>query len=106
MNLKSTDLIPVINYRTVLSQFVYCLGGSGFAGANGSVMIEVVVRIFLVLNFCLAMNVEILIRYIVQPFFHILATDIAEQIGDEYPKEIIATTLVAYALSSILTGQS
>lgn len=67
---------------TVLSQLVYSLGGSGFAGANGSVMIEVV------------------------PFFHILATAIAQQIGDENPKEIIATTLVAYTLSSLLTGLS
>jgi len=28
---------------TVVSQLVYTLGGSGFAGANGSMMIEVVV---------------------------------------------------------------
>jgi hypothetical protein len=31
---------------TVASQLVYTLGGSGFAGANGSMMIEVVVCIF------------------------------------------------------------
>ncbi|KAF5319323.1 hypothetical protein D9619_008654 [Psilocybe cf. subviscida] len=66
----------------VISQLVYTLGGSGFAGANGSMMIEVV------------------------PFFHILATDIAAEIGDDQPLAIIATTLVAYALSSILTGLS
>ncbi len=29
--------------RTVISQLVYSVGGSGFAGANGSMMIEVVV---------------------------------------------------------------
>lgn len=29
----------------VISQLVYTLGGSGFAGANGSMMIEVVVSI-------------------------------------------------------------
>jgi len=33
-----------------------------------------------------------------------MATSIADKIGDEHPREIIATTLVAFALSSILTG--
>ncbi|KAI0694038.1 sulfate transporter family-domain-containing protein [Cytidiella melzeri] len=65
---------------TIVSQLVYSLGGSGFAGANGSMMIEVV------------------------PFFHIIAADIANQIGEEHPHEIIATTIVAFALSSLLTG--
>ncbi len=32
---------------TVISQLTYTFGGSGFAGANGSMMIEVVVSIFL-----------------------------------------------------------
>ncbi|KAF8197043.1 sulfate transporter family-domain-containing protein [Pholiota molesta] len=58
----------------IVAQLVYTLGGSGFAGANGSMMIEVV------------------------PFFHILATSIASQIGEDQPAAIIATTLVAYAL--------
>jgi hypothetical protein len=30
----------------IVSQLVYTLGGSGFAGANGSMMIEVVVSLF------------------------------------------------------------
>jgi hypothetical protein len=30
--------------RTIVSQVVYSIGASGFAGANGSMMIEVVVR--------------------------------------------------------------
>ncbi|KAJ7021466.1 sulfate transporter family-domain-containing protein [Mycena alexandri] len=66
----------------VVAQLTYTFGGSGFAGANGSMMIEVV------------------------PFFHILAASIAREIGPEYPQEIICTTLVAYALSSVLTGLS
>ncbi|KAJ7153000.1 sulfate transporter family-domain-containing protein [Mycena filopes] len=66
----------------VIAQLTYTFGGSGFAGANGSMMIEVV------------------------PFFHILAASIAREIGPEYPQEIICTTLVAYALSSVLTGLS
>ncbi|KIJ67173.1 hypothetical protein HYDPIDRAFT_165880 [Hydnomerulius pinastri MD-312] len=79
---------------TVIAQLVYTLGGSNFAGANGSMMIEVV------------------------PFFHILASTIARDIagdtgiarvigggGEEaLAREIIATTLVAFALSSLLTG--
>ncbi|KAH0835582.1 sulfate transporter family-domain-containing protein [Lanmaoa asiatica] len=72
---------------TVVAQLVYALGGSNFAGANGSMMIEVV------------------------PFFHIIASTIARDIiGDDWAgmddmnREVIATTLVAFALSSLLTG--
>ncbi|EPQ53294.1 hypothetical protein GLOTRDRAFT_79414 [Gloeophyllum trabeum ATCC 11539] len=64
----------------VVAQLTYSCGGSGFAGANGSMMIEVV------------------------PFFHILATSIARELGEDHPREIIATTLVAFAFSSVLTG--
>jgi len=32
---------------TIIAQLVYTLGGSGFHGANGSMMIEVVVSVFL-----------------------------------------------------------
>jgi SulP family sulfate permease len=72
--------VSIFFVSCVVSQLTYTFGGSGFAGANGSMMIEVV------------------------PFFHILATSIAREIGPEYPQEIICTTLVAYALSSVLTG--
>ncbi|OCH91545.1 hypothetical protein OBBRIDRAFT_728492 [Obba rivulosa] len=64
----------------VIAQVIYSAGGSSFAGANGSMMIEVV------------------------PFFHILANSIAEDIGENDPHAILATTMVAFALSSILTG--
>ncbi|KAJ3491948.1 hypothetical protein NLJ89_g11288 [Agrocybe chaxingu] len=64
----------------IVAQLIYTFGGSGFAGANGSMMIEVV------------------------PFFHILANSIANQIGEGDPLAVIATTLTAYAFSSILTG--
>ncbi|KAL6303578.1 sulfate transporter family-domain-containing protein [Sparassis latifolia] len=64
----------------IISQLIYSAGGSGFAGANGSMMIEVV------------------------PFFHILANSIAEYVGEDKPREIIATTVVAFAFSSIITG--
>ena len=35
---------PRSSFRTLIAQLVYTFGGSGFAGANGSMMIEVVVR--------------------------------------------------------------
>ncbi|KIY49603.1 hypothetical protein FISHEDRAFT_40530 [Fistulina hepatica ATCC 64428] len=64
------------------AQLVFSAGGSGFKGANGSMMIEVV------------------------PFFHILSSTIASEIGllPGNERAIAATTLASYALSSILTG--
>lgn len=41
-----------------------------------------------------------------QPFFHILANTIAAEIGEDNPHAILATTVVAFSLSSILTGLS
>jgi len=35
-----------------------------------------------------------------------MANSIATQLGQDHPQDIIATTLVAFALSSILTGLS
>ncbi|TBU22279.1 sulfate transporter family-domain-containing protein [Dichomitus squalens] len=64
----------------IVSQLIYSAGASGFAGANGSMMIEVV------------------------PFFHLIANGIAEEIGEENPRAVMATTMVAFAFSSILTG--
>ncbi|KAJ3968036.1 sulfate transporter family-domain-containing protein [Lentinula raphanica] len=81
-----TDLGPMgvsmFFITCVLSQLCFTFGGSGFAGANGSMMIEVV------------------------PFYHIMAARIASDIGEDKPAEVIATTIVAYALSSVLTGLS
>lgn len=65
---------------TIISQLIYSFGGSAFAGANGSMMIEVV------------------------PFFHILAAKITTELGEENSVQIISTTIAAFALSSILTG--
>lgn len=74
------DGVSMFFVTCILSQLVYTLGGSIFKGGNGSMMIEVV------------------------PFFHILVKIIIDELGDENPKAVIATTMVAFALSSILTG--
>ncbi|ADV20089.1 vacuolar protein [Cryptococcus gattii E566] len=63
----------------IVSQLVFSLGGSIFPGGNGSMMIEAV------------------------PFFHILINTFEQVCGDDH-KAVIATTMVAFAFSSILTG--
>lgn len=70
-------------FRTIISQLVYTFGGSAFPGATSSMIIEVI------------------------PFFHIMAAEIVARVGDGEgsDKVIIATTMVAFALSSILTGK-
>lgn len=41
----------------------------------------------------------------VVPFYVIIVQEITSHIGEDDPKAIIATTMVAFALSSILTGK-
>lgn len=41
-----------------------------------------------------------------QPFFHIIANRIAQDVGADAPRAVVATTLAAFALSSVLTGAS
>lgn len=70
---------------TIISQLVYAMGGSAFYGANGSMMIEVT------------------------PFFHMMCKIIENHVLDEYDgdlarKSIIATVVIAYSMSTVLTG--
>ncbi|KAJ3279289.1 hypothetical protein HK104_001585 [Borealophlyctis nickersoniae] len=65
---------------TVIAQLVYSLGGSGFKGVNGSMMIEVM------------------------PFLHIICRIIESQMRDAPQSAILATMMVAFAMSTILTG--
>ncbi|RCK62962.1 hypothetical protein Cantr_08906 [Candida viswanathii] len=64
----------------IVSQLVYSLGGSAFRAGIGSEMIEVT------------------------PFFHTMAGAIAKELADSSDDAIIATTIVSYAASSIVTG--
>lgn len=74
------DGVSMFFVTCVIAQLTFTLGGSIFKGGNGSMMIEVV------------------------PFYHILCTTIINTIGDDKPQSVIATTMVAFALSSIFTG--
>ncbi|KAK9354512.1 sulfate transporter family-domain-containing protein [Lipomyces doorenjongii] len=64
----------------IVSQLVYSFGGSAFKGGVGSEMIEVV------------------------PFFHSMAYTLLAKIGEDNPDSVRATTILAYAISSIVTG--
>ncbi|KAJ8102910.1 sulfate transporter family-domain-containing protein [Lipomyces tetrasporus] len=64
----------------IVSQLVYSFGGSAFKGGVGSEMIEVV------------------------PFFHSMAYTLLAKIGEDKPDSVLATTILAYAISSIVTG--
>lgn len=44
------------------------------------------------------------IKIEVVPFFHNMAQKITDNVGEDNPDAVIATTVVAYALSSVMTG--
>ncbi|TLS28420.1 hypothetical protein PpBr36_00221 [Pyricularia pennisetigena] len=71
--------ISIFYVSTIVSQLTYSMG-SIFKGAVGSEMIEVV------------------------PFFHSMASTITNAVGHDEPDAVIATTIVAYAISSMMTG--
>ncbi|PGH08116.1 hypothetical protein AJ80_07910 [Polytolypa hystricis UAMH7299] len=74
------DGISMFYVSTIISQLVFSCGGSIFKGGVGSEMIEVV------------------------PFFHKMALMILARVGEENVKSVYATTILSYAISSVLTG--
>ncbi|KAL7411289.1 sulfate transporter family-domain-containing protein [Mrakia frigida] len=83
-NLIFTDFgsigVSMFFMSCIISQLTYTLGGSIFKGGNGSMMIEAV------------------------PFFHIIVGVITAKVGEDKPDVVIATTMVSFAFSAILTG--
>ncbi|KAL4787227.1 sulfate transporter family-domain-containing protein [Aspergillus varians] len=75
-----SDGISMFYVSTIISQLVFSCGGSIFRGGVGSEMIEVV------------------------PFFHQMAFTILARVGEDNPKSVIATTILAFSVSSIITG--
>lgn len=75
-----SDGISMFYVSTIIAQLVFSCGGSIFRGGVGSEMIEVV------------------------PFFHQMAYTILNRVGEDNPKSVIATTILSFSVSSILTG--
>lgn len=74
------DGISIFFVSCIVSQLCYSLGLSVFKGGVGSEMIEVV------------------------PFFHKMAYSIMARMEGKSDEAIIATTIVSYCLSSVITG--
>ncbi|KAE8383699.1 sulfate transporter family-domain-containing protein [Aspergillus bertholletiae] len=75
-----SDGISMFYVSTIIAQLVFSCGGSIFRGGVGSEMIEVV------------------------PFFHQMAFTILARVGQDNPRAVIATTILAFSASSVLTG--
>jgi SulP family sulfate permease len=75
-----SDGIAMFYVSTIIAQLTYSLGGSVFKGGIGSEMIEVV------------------------PFFHKMAFTILHRVGEDDPKAVYATVILAFSISSIVTG--
>lgn len=75
-----SDGIAIFYVSTIVAQVIYSSGGSVFRGGIGSEMIEVV------------------------PFFHKMAFTILAKVGEDDPKSVLATTILSFAVSAMLTG--
>ncbi|PYI12411.1 sulfate transporter family protein [Aspergillus sclerotiicarbonarius CBS 121057] len=75
-----SDGISMFYVSTIISQLVFSCGGSIFKGGIGSEMIEVV------------------------PFFHQMAFTILNRVGPDNPQAVLATTILSFSVSSVLTG--
>ncbi|KAK4071775.1 hypothetical protein Purlil1_13342 [Purpureocillium lilacinum] len=71
--------IFIFYVSTIVAQLIFSTG-SAFKGAVGSELVEVV------------------------PFFHSMAQKITDIVAEEKPDTVIATTIVAYTASSMMTG--
>ncbi|EED24300.1 sulfate transporter family protein [Talaromyces stipitatus ATCC 10500] len=75
-----SDGISIYYISTIISQLIFSSGASVFKGGIGSEMIEVV------------------------PFFHKMAFMVLNRVGEDNPRAVLATTILSFSLSSILTG--
>lgn len=91
------DGISMFYVSCIVSQLVYSLGGSIFKGGIGSEM---------VLNHSICCN-SLLISHAqieVVPFFHKMAFIILAKVGDDERDAVLATTILSFSISAIMTG--
>ncbi|KAI9322467.1 sulfate transporter family-domain-containing protein [Dichotomocladium elegans] len=99
------DGISMFYVSCIVAQLVYSCGGSIFAGGNGSMMIEGNIQglpICAFISYSSYSNFSLISPVV--PFLHIMAEQIVRYIGEEHQQAIVASTMVAFAVSSIMTG--
>ncbi len=91
------DGISIFFVSCIVSQATFSGGGSSFKGGIGSEM----VRISQLLDSPVSAN-----KYKIEvvPFFHKMAFTILARVGPDNPKAVLATTILSYSSSAILTG--
>lgn len=90
--------ISMFYVSCIVSQLTYSLGGSIFKGGIGSEMVEPALA--------LENTVLTISKIEVVPFFHKMAFTILARVGESEDRKaaVLATTITAYAISSVLTG--
>ena len=90
--------ISMFYVSCIVSQLTYSLGGSIFKGGIGSEMVQSLQT--------LEDAILTIFKIEVVPFFHKMAFTILARVGEGEDKKaaVLATTITAYAMSSILTG--
>ncbi|KAI4259756.1 MAG: hypothetical protein L6R42_004410 [Xanthoria sp. 1 TBL-2021] len=91
------DGISMFYVSCIVSQLVYSLGGSIFKGGIGS---EMVLQCPVRCNSLLIYRAQIE----VVPFFHKMAFIILAKVGDDKPDAVLATTILSFSISAIMTG--
>ena len=90
--------ISMFYVSCIVSQLTYSLGGSIFKGGIGSEMVKTLQT--------MEDAILTIFKIEVVPFFHKMAFTILARVGEGEDKKaaVLATTITAYAMSSILTG--
>lgn len=93
------DGISMFFVSCIISQLTYSCGLSIFAGGVGSEMVRLIFA-----TTPKSCNPPNTCQIEVVPFFHKMTYLIMGQMGDADPKAIMATVILSYAMSSVLTG--
>ena len=91
------DGISMFYVSCIVSQLVYSCGGSIFRGGIGSEMVRFSQHWLKGIAIDLS-QIEVV------PFFHKMAFTILNRVGENNPKSVLATTILSYSISSIMTG--